>query len=279
MLNSELNTKQGEQPHSEVIDSSLPNLEKPKKSLTKFYISFGLIMVIAVVCVAAVSFHFKLFWWSEDNSVNDVSQISVVEEVATFSNVDDTANQLSKTNTQNVDFNESLDDIDESDVLGKPEAPDELEITDIIAKIEQLNLRFDTNFESLQNVTTQLVALSKKQEETNKNLIHLIEYIKIFENTTTKQLSTSNEVSKSILHQLKNVGVEIETRKNTFPLIVYSKSVWGNKVFLNVAQTEYPEQSIPLEVGNTLIGWKLINLSEESALFESIYGKKVEVKL
>ena len=82
-----------------------------------------------------------------------------------------------------------------------------------------------------------------------------------------------------ISNQLKDIGVEVKVAAQEFPVVVYSRNIWGEDVYLTVANKANPDQTSFLRVGGIVGRWKLIEISEDKAVFEHFEGNRKEVML
>ena len=80
-------------------------------------------------------------------------------------------------------------------------------------------------------------------------------------------------------NQLKDIGVDVKVASQEFPIVVYSRNVWGDDVFLTVAQKVAPEQTSFLRIGGIVGRWRLLKILDEKAVFEHFEGNRKEVML
>ena len=99
------------------------------------------------------------------------------------------------------------------------------------------------------------------------------------EETLTNNVKENQRWLGGISNQLKEIGVDVKEASQEFPIVVYSKNVWGNDVFLTVAQKVTPDQTSFLRVGGIVGRWRLVEISENKALFEHFEGNRKEVML
>lgn len=97
--------------------------------------------------------------------------------------------------------------------------------------------------------------------------------------TLTNNVKENQRWLGGISNQLKEIGVDVKEASQEFPIVVYSKNVWGDDVFLTVAQKVAPDQTSFLRVGGIVGRWRLVEISEHKALFEHFEGNRKEVML
>lgn len=101
----------------------------------------------------------------------------------------------------------------------------------------------------------------------------------IGEETLANNVKENQRWLGGISNQLKEIGVDVKEASQEFPIVVYSKNVWGNDVFLTVAQKVTPDQTSFLRVGAIVGRWRLVEISEHKAVFEHFEGNRKEVML
>lgn len=131
--------------------------------------------------------------------------------------------------------------------------------------------------------------LSQQRESLIKVMQNQNALIKQFEMEAARQKATDEALANGvkenqrwlggISNQLKEIGVDVKEASQEFPIVVYSRNVWGDDVFLTVAQKAAPEQTSFLRVGGIVGRWRLIEISEQKALFEHFEGNRKEVML
>ncbi len=131
--------------------------------------------------------------------------------------------------------------------------------------------------------------LNKQQDSIIKVMQNQNALIKQFEMEVARREATeealTNNVKENqrwlggISNQLKEIGVDVKEASQEFPIVVYSRNVWGDDVFLTVAQKVAPEQTSFLRVGGIVGRWRLLEITEEKALFEHFEGNRKEVML
>lgn len=82
-----------------------------------------------------------------------------------------------------------------------------------------------------------------------------------------------------ISNQLKDIGVEVKVAAQEFPVVVYNRNIWGEDIYLTVANKANPDQTSFLRVGGIVGRWKLIEINEDNAVFEHFDGNRKEVAL
>ena len=97
--------------------------------------------------------------------------------------------------------------------------------------------------------------------------------------TLTNNVKENQRWLGGISNQLKEIGVDVKEASQEFPIVVYSKNVWGDDVFLTVAQNVAPDQTSFLRVGGIVGRLRLVEISEHKALFEHFEGNRKEVML
>lgn len=131
--------------------------------------------------------------------------------------------------------------------------------------------------------------LNKQQDSIIKVMQNQNALIKQFEMEVARREATeealTNNVKENqrwlggISNQLKEIGVDVKEASQEFPIVVYSRNVWGDDVFLTVAQKVAPEQTSFLRVGGIVGRWRLLEITEKKALFEHFEGNRKEVML
>jgi hypothetical protein len=99
------------------------------------------------------------------------------------------------------------------------------------------------------------------------------------EETLTNNVKENQRWLGGISNQLKEIGVDVKEASQEFPIVVYSKNVWGDDVFLTVAQKVAPDQTSFLRIGGIVGRWRLVEIFEHKALFEHFEGNRKEVML
>lgn len=142
----------------------------------------------------------------------------------------------------------------------------------LIEKVEviagQLNEQQGSDLKLIHNQTT----LMKQLEMEVARRKHI-------EAALTDSIKENQRWLGGISNQLKEIGVEMKEESQAFPIVVYSQNVWGDDVFLIVAQKNTPEQTSFLRVGEIVGRWRLIEITEGKALFEHVEGNTKEVIL
>ncbi|NQY36353.1 MAG: hypothetical protein HRT37_15530 [Alteromonadaceae bacterium] len=80
-----------------------------------------------------------------------------------------------------------------------------------------------------------------------------------------------------IANQLNDIGVTVKAENEAFSLVVYNKNIWGDDVYLTVAEKEHPEQTWFFRVGDITGRWKLISIKGSKAIFQHVEGNTKEV--
>lgn len=161
---------------------------------------------------------------------------------------------------------------------------------------EQIGLpseHIDSINNSLSKLTGEVDIISGQLNETRGTLVNMIKV----QNDLLKQLKMEMAMRESaekkltinvkenqrwlggISNQLKDIGIDVKEASLKFPIVVYSKNVWGDDVFLTIAQKVSPEQTSFLRVGGVVGRWRLVEIHENKALFEHFEGNKKEVLL
>lgn len=164
--------------------------------------------------------------------------------------------------------------------------------------IDAVNL--DLSSEQLEGINESLVLLAeelggivgklnKQQDSIIKVMQNQTALLKQFEIEVARREATEKELTHNvkenqrwlggISNQLKDIGVDVKEASQEFPIVVYGKNVWGEDVFLTIAQKVAPEQTSFLRVGGIVGRWRLIEIYEEKAVFEHFEGNKKEVFL
>ena len=154
---------------------------------------------------------------------------------------------------------------------------------------EQLKAVNDSLMLLAEEVRATAGELSQQRALLNKVMQNQNALIKQFEMDVARQKPTDEALAHGvnenqrwlvgISNQLKEIGVDVKEASQEFPIVVYSRNVWGNDVFLTVAQKAAPEQTSFLRVGGIVGRWRLIVINEKMAVFEHFEGNRKEVML
>ncbi len=142
----------------------------------------------------------------------------------------------------------------------------------LLKQVSQISSRMDRQTAALDQLKNGQLAIDEK---IMPQLALLIKKDK----TIAANIKTNERWLAGLSHQLKAIGVKVQQAAKAFPIIVYDKNIWGDEVFLTVAQKDSPKQTRFLRIGAVVGPWKLVSISENTALFEHSDGISKEVKL
>ena len=103
--------------------------------------------------------------------------------------------------------------------------------------------------------------------------------IKVSNMNISKDITHSKSKLNSITNQLNDLGLNVRQASLDFPIVVYGLNTWGEDVYLTVAQKNAPEQTNFLRVGGIVGKWRLVKITDTSALFKHFDGDSKEVAL
>ena len=273
-----------EKTNTQAADSSngLPELEsRSNKNIQKSKKKPPLGFVIALLVILGTA-GFGIQYAINYFGVFDTSKATVEEppvpQVQT--NIDEEINNGFVINESSIEEQTAL-----------PLSSEQKEPSESLESIESEDLKSIND--SLLLITQQLKAVSGELAHYKSLLVQTearqLELAKKLDFNFSHQTTANNEIKTGIRenqrwlggvsNQLKEIGVDVKEATQEFPIIVYNKSVWGDDVFLTIAQKVNPEQTSFLRVGGIVGRWRLVEISAKKALFEHFDGNKKEVML
>lgn len=193
------------------------------------------------------------------------------------------------------------DDIDAFHVtMNKPELRAEPDVeTPVPVDTSSFNSVPD-NSDTIQHLTDSMLVLIETVSATKSDLIGLRQDVARIRQEQTSILSAiqsdhdrRNRTEEGIMtglrqnerwlggisNQLNEIGLNVKEAAQEFPIVIYSKNVWGDDVFLTVAQKASPDQTSFLRIGGVVGRWRLVEIHGDTAIFEHFEGMKREVSL
>ncbi|TVU70383.1 hypothetical protein FQP81_18175 [Pseudoalteromonas distincta] len=187
----------------------------------------------------------------KDFLVNDSVNISERDnEVADIS-----LNEATPLPQQNVDFSEINNVLDS-----------------IVTSLSLVNSKLDEQSGEILNV-------KKTQNELGQLIAENYAVIKVSNMNISSDITHSKSKLNSITNQLNDLGLNVRQASLDFPIVVYGLNTWGEDIYLTVAQKNAPEQTNFLRVGGIVGKWRLVKITDTSALFRHFDGDSKEVAL
>lgn len=169
--------------------------------------------------------------------------------------VDISLNEVTPLPQQSVDFSEINNVLDS-----------------IVTSLSLVNSKLDQQSGEILNV-------KETQNQLGQLIAENYAVIKVSNMNISKDITHSKSKLNSITNQLNDLGLNVRQASLDFPIVVYGLNTWGEDVYLTVAQKNAPEQTNFLRVGGIVGKWRLVKITDTSALFKHFDGDSKEVAL
>jgi len=152
-------------------------------------------------------------------------------------------------------------------------------LTKFNENIENLNTQLENFSEKIDRQSTYLTKILETQVEIQTEIKSVENELEANNEKLADKLRSNERWLNGIANQLKEIGVTVKAANKEFSLVVFSKNVWGDSVYLTVAEKAHPEQTRFFKIGDISGRWKLISIGETKAIFQHFDGTKKEVQL
>lgn len=171
-------------------------------------------------------------------------------------------------------------EIDGSEIGGGEESEGDLTVYD------ELSVSVSVLIEEVKNLSG---VLKEQQKSINIILGNQVSLMKSMTKRYDDNMDNVRKVQSSlkdnarwlngISNQLDSIGIEVKAASQDFPIIIYSRNIWGDDIYLTIADKKNPEQTSSLRVGGVVGKWELVEISGNKAVFKHFEGLVKEVVL